>query len=67
MSTCNRLDLESQGSWPTLPENFPGTASNTTQERSAYKVLPDITHLAEKYNVVTNANALMLNKLYILK
>ena len=25
MSTCNRLDLESLGSWPTMPKNFPGT------------------------------------------
>ena len=25
MSTCNRLDLESPGSWPTMPQNFPGT------------------------------------------
>ena len=25
MSTCNRLDLESPGSWPTMPKNFPGT------------------------------------------
>ena len=24
MSTCNRLDLESLGSWPTMPKNFPG-------------------------------------------
>ena len=26
MSTCNRLDWESRGSWPTLPKNFIGTA-----------------------------------------
>ena len=25
MSTCNRLDLESLGSWPTMPKNFLGT------------------------------------------
>ena len=25
MSTCNQLDLESLGSWPTMPKNFPGT------------------------------------------
>ena len=25
MSTRNRLDLESLGSWPTMPKNFPGT------------------------------------------
>ena len=25
MSTCNQLDLELQGSWPTTPKNFPGT------------------------------------------
>ena len=26
MSTCHRLDLESLGSWPTMPKNFPGIA-----------------------------------------
>ena len=26
MSTCNRLDLESLGSWLTMPKNFPGNA-----------------------------------------
>ena len=26
MSTCNWLDLESLGSWPTMPKNFLGTA-----------------------------------------
>ena len=25
MSTCNRLDLELLGSWPTMPKNLPGT------------------------------------------
>ena len=25
MPTCNRLDLESLESWPTMPKNFPGT------------------------------------------
>ena len=25
MSTCNQLDLESLGSWPTMPKNFSGT------------------------------------------
>jgi hypothetical protein len=24
MSTCNRVDLESLGSWPIMPKNFPG-------------------------------------------
>ena len=24
MLTCNQLDLESRGSWPTMPKNFPG-------------------------------------------
>jgi hypothetical protein len=28
MPTCNQLDLESLGSRPTMPKNFPGTASN---------------------------------------
>ena len=28
MSTCNRLDSESHGSWLTMPKNFPGTAPN---------------------------------------
>ena len=29
MSTCNRLDSESLGSWPTtMPKNFPGTAAS---------------------------------------
>ena len=28
MSTCNRLDLESLGSWPTMPKNFPGSDSD---------------------------------------
>ena len=28
MWTCNRLDLESLGSWPTMPKIFPGTAPN---------------------------------------
>ena len=27
MSTYNRLDLKSLGSWPTMPKNFPGTAT----------------------------------------
>ena len=27
MSTSNRLDLESLGSWPTMPKNFPGSGS----------------------------------------
>ena len=31
MSTCNRLDLESLGSWPTMPKNFPGTSVDTTK------------------------------------
>ena len=26
MSTCNQLDLESLGSWPTMPKNFTGIA-----------------------------------------
>ena len=27
MSTCSRLDLESQGSWPTMAKHFPGTVA----------------------------------------
>ena len=27
-STRNRLDLETLGSWPTMPKNFPGTVPN---------------------------------------
>ena len=26
--TCNQLDLESLGSWTTMPKNFPGTAAD---------------------------------------
>ena len=29
MSTCNRLDLESLESWPTMPKNFPGMHCTT--------------------------------------
>ena len=35
MSTCNRLDLESLGSWPIVPKNFLGSILN----RSTYLVL----------------------------
>ena len=28
MSTCHQLDLESLGSWPTMPKIFPGTGSH---------------------------------------
>ena len=28
MSTCNRLDLDTLRSWPTMPKNFPGTVWN---------------------------------------
>ena len=33
MSTCNRLDLESLGSWPTMPKNFPGTAEDCCPQK----------------------------------
>ena len=35
MSTCNRLDLESLGSWPTMPQKLPGHCS---RDSSNHKV-----------------------------
>ena len=40
MSTCTRLDLESLGSWPTMPTNFPGTGTISDSpkvSKNAYK------------------------------
>ena len=41
---CNRLDLESAASWPTMPKNFPGTAqyhawknSNKKRKKKRYQ------------------------------
>ena len=40
MSTCNRLDLESLGSWPTMPKSFPTNAldfQTSFKEQLTYK------------------------------
>ena len=36
MSTCNRLDWESLGSWPTMPKNSPGTGFSTPRPRGSW-------------------------------
>ena len=36
MSTCSRLDLESLGSWRTVPKNFPGTDHDSARWLSMY-------------------------------
>ena len=32
MSTCNQLDLESLGTWLTMPINFPGTGLHSWEQ-----------------------------------
>ena len=40
MSTCNRVDVESLGSSPTMPKNFPGIGSTYAVNMGWEKIFP---------------------------
>ena len=56
MSTCNRLELESLGSWPTMPKNLPGTGTignSPKVSKNAYKYhLDRILHLQDSVKML---------------
>ena len=62
MSTCNPLDLESLGSWPTMSKNFPGTALDT-HKSLAFTLeycIPYFATSEEKKEAILNSKAYVI-------